>query len=369
MLPTTSRIVRRALLITTILLALVLPATAAAAPAPSASTAAPALPAAAVAAPALSASAAAPALPVWDADRAGPALRVPAAALARSLVCSGDLRSSTRDPILLIPGTTLTPEVNFSWNYERAFTQRGRPWCAVTLPNNAMGDIQVSAEYVVSALRTMADRSGKRVQIVGFSQGGMIGRWALKYWPDTRATTSKVIGIDPSNHGTLDAYPVCAPGCAPALWQQQTGSRFLAALNDGPETFAGISYTSIHTPLDEVVVPNLPPAPSSALNTGAGARRNISTFEVCPGHVAEHLSMGSFDAVGYGLVTDALDHAAPADPARVDRAVCLQAFHEGVDPVTFPADLARYTATAATVVATAARVTAEPPLMAYAAGD
>ena len=153
-------------------------------------------------------------------------------------------------------------------------------------------------------------RSGQKVAIVGFSQGGMIGRWALKYWPDTRAKVGELVGIDPSNHGTLDAYPVCA---AAGLRARRSGSSrrsrtFTTALNSGPETFAGIDYTSMFTPTDEVVVPNLPPAPSSALTTGAGRRANISTFDVCPGHLADHLSMGSFDALAYALVIDALDH-------------------------------------------------------------
>ena len=90
------------------------------------------------------------------------------------------------------------------------------------------------------------------------------------------------------------------------------------------------------TPTDEVVVPNLGPAPSSALSQATGGRRaTISTFDVCPGHVADHLSMGTFDAVAYALVVDALEHDGPARPSRVDRAACLAPLHEGVDPVTF----------------------------------
>jgi hypothetical protein len=90
----------------------------------------------------------------------------------------------------------------------------------------------------------------------------MIGRWALRFWPDTRTQVGEVIGIDPSNHGTLDAYPMCAAaGCAPAFWQQQTFSAFSTALNSGTETFAGIDYTQMWTPTDEVASPTSPPTP------------------------------------------------------------------------------------------------------------
>jgi pimeloyl-ACP methyl ester carboxylesterase len=306
----------------------------------------------------------------------GPELDVPAAALARSLACHGDLSDGERPtPVLLIPGTTLTPDVNFDWNYEPALSARGVPWCAVTLPHDAMSDIQVSAEYVVAALRAMHRRSGGRVDVVGFSQGGMIGRWALKFWPDTRGIVEDLVGIDPSNHGTLDAYPVCTPACAPAFWQQQTGSRFLAALNAGGETYPGIDYTQVYTATDEVVVPNLPPAPSSALHAGAenvgaenvGAENvaNVLVQDICPVHVAEHLSMGSIDPVGWAVVLDALTHDGPARAGRIGPSVCARALMPGVNPATVALDEARYNAQVATVVATAARVPAEPPLKPY----
>ncbi len=49
----------------------------------------------------------------------------------------------------------------------------------------------------------------------------------------------------------------------------------------------------------------------------------------------------------------------------MDRAVCLQPFHEGVDPLTFPGRLAQYAAGAGVQVATYPHVLAEPPLREY----
>lgn len=314
------------------------------------------------AAPDRSAASAAEFAPV---DRPGPPLSVPAEDLAASLRCSGGLAGASREPVLLVPGTTLTPKVNFSWNYARVLAGAHWPYCTVTLPGHAMADIQVAGEYEVYAIRAMHRATGRKVQVVGFSQGGMLGRWALRFWPDTRAMVDDLVGLDPSNHGTLDAYPVCTAGCAPAFWQQQTRSRFLAALNSHQETFPGISYTQIYTPTDEVVTPNLGPAASSSLHTGDGRIANISVQRVCPVHVAEHLTMGSSDPVGYALVRDALMHPGPADPARVSRTVCAELLMPGVNPATYPTNFAGLTTTAATQVVAYPHVAAEPPLRPY----
>ena len=287
-----------------------------------------------------------------------PALSVSHESLADNLNCHGDLSEGT--PVLLIHGTFLDASTNFDWNYEPALADIGRSYCTVNMPGYALRDIQLNAEYVVYAIRTMHRLAGHRIDVVGFSQGGMIGRWALKYWPDTRPDVEDYVGIDGSNHGTLDAYPICAAGCAPAVWQQQTRSRFLTALNDGPETFAGISYTELYTLTDEVVVPNLPPAASSSLHTGAGRISNIAVQSICPAHVADHLTMGSIDPVGWAVVVDAIDHDGPARASRIDRSVCGQALMPGVNPLTLPLNEARYNGEVATNLATFPHVFAEP---------
>jgi triacylglycerol esterase/lipase EstA (alpha/beta hydrolase family) len=301
-----------------------------------------------------------------SASEDGPALRIPADAPRQSLSCHGDLAGGAVDPVLLIAGTTLNPKVNFDWNYEPAFRARHQSYCAVTLPDNEMADIQVAAEYVVSALRTMHRRADRPIQIVGFSQGGMIGRWALKFWPDTRDLVESVIGLDPSNRGTLDADGICALACAPSIWQQRPHSKFTTALNAGQETYPGISYTQIYSYLDEVVVPNLPPAASSELHTGPGDITNVAVQQICPGHVADHLTMGSTDPVGYALVVDALTHGGRARADRIDRAVCLAPVMPGVDRATLAVHEARYGSHVATVLATYPPTLAEPPLRSYA---
>jgi hypothetical protein len=193
----------------------------------------------------------------------------------------------------------------------------------------------------------------------------MVPRWALRFWPDTRDLVTAYVGLDPSNHGTLDAYPVCALGCAPAFWQQQTGSHFLAALNSGAETFAGIAYTVVYSDTDEVVVPNLPVDSSSSLSGGGGAIANISVQSICPTDVSDHLAMGSYDPVGYALALDAYTHAGLASPSRIPLGTCLEPFQPGVDAATFLTDYAGYVAYIANTIATTPFVSAEPTLAPY----
>jgi triacylglycerol esterase/lipase EstA (alpha/beta hydrolase family) len=303
-------------------------------------------------------------------DKRGPALEVPRAELRTALSCTPSVRTDPREPILLIPGTTLTPEENFSWNYERALKAMALPYCTVELPNHAMSDIQVAGEYVVYALRKMSHFEGRKaarkVRIIGYSQGGMVPRWALRFWPDTRSLVDDDVGLDASNHGTITAEGSCLlNGCAPAVWQQRNTSAFTSALNSYQETFPGISYTEIYSWDDEIVVPNTSEQGSSSVHSGGGTITNIAVQEVCPGHVADHLAMGSYDPVGYALALDALTHAGPAQATRINTTVCAEALQPGVDPSTFASDDATYDAQIAETFATYPPVKSEPPLKCY----
>jgi triacylglycerol esterase/lipase EstA (alpha/beta hydrolase family) len=314
------------------------------------------------AAPALADTSTGPYAPL---DRPGPPLSVPAASLQASLTCTAGVANASRNPILLVPGTNLDPGPNFSWNYERALNAMHWPYCTVTLPFHTMGDAQVAGEYVVHALRTMAATAHRKVDVLGFSQGGMLPRWALRFWPDTRSLVEDVVGLDPSNHGTLDAFALCHVVCPPAYWQQATGSRFDDALNSGAETFAGIDYTVIFSRTDEIVVPNFDASGSSSLHTDDGAIENVAVQQICPADVSDHLAMGSYDPVGFALAFDAFTHPGTADPARVPSSVCAHPFQPGVDPLTFPTDYAGYLGAIGQAFLTAPEVPAEPPLKCY----
>lgn len=182
-------------------------------------------------------------------DRPGPPLSVPRAALAAAISCRGDFSDASEPAVLLVPGTFVTADDFYGWNLMPALTARGIPWCAVSPPNNDLGGIAVAGEYDAYAIRKPFGLAGRPIAVVGHSQGRMQPRWALRFWPDTRAMVADQVGVAPAHHGapseelaTLFPAAVFATcglrGCPPAVWQLEPDSRFLAALNSGREMFS-----------------------------------------------------------------------------------------------------------------------------------
>jgi triacylglycerol esterase/lipase EstA (alpha/beta hydrolase family) len=296
-------------------------------------------------------------------DQPGPPLDVPAAKLGAALVCGKGVDAATRAPVLLVPGTGATADDNYSWNYEPQFDKLGIPWCALTFPSAGNNDIQVNGEYVVYAIRTMFARAGRRIAIMGHSQGGMVPRWALRWWPDTRAMVDDVIGMAGTNHGTALAHADCPRGCIPADTQQASDSKFMPALNSGQETFPGISYTEVYSHTDEEVQPNVDSNGTSSLHGGGGRVTNVAVQDICPTDTSEHLGLGTVDTAAYSLAIDALNHDGPADPSRVPLTACAQPLMPGINPLTFPSDVAHALIDVET--SSGDTVTHEPPLACY----
>lgn len=178
------------------------------------------------------------------------------------------------------------------------------------------------ARFVDAVLRLTG---AGEVDMVGYSQGGMMPRQYLRFHGGATKVAS-LIGLAPSNHGTNAKFRrmleriAAAPGstrssrekavagfllglekrCRACL-EQLAGSAFLKRLNTPPETFAGIRYTVISSKYDQVLTPYkeqfLAPGPNVT---------NITLQDTCKRDRGDHLSM-SFDSVALHHVTNALD--------------------------------------------------------------
>ncbi len=258
---------------------------------------------------------------------------------------SGDGRA---EPVLLVHGTGVTREQNWKWNYWGALHRAGFVVCWVQLPDAALNDAQISAEYVARAVQVMNRRTGELIDIVGHSQGGLVPRWSIKYFP-SGIYVDDFVALASPNHGTITADNSTRDRrCFESCWQMRTVAKFIAALNNGDETPGPISYTSIYTLNDELVKP----VETSKLEGGT----NILLQDVCPVRPTEHLLIAA-DAVAWELTIDALTNPGGADPSRISPTACLSLFLPGAN-LDFPREGPDYSG--------ARSVDREPPLKPYA---
>jgi triacylglycerol lipase len=298
------------------------------------------------------------------APAADPPLDVPQSALRAALECPSRFAHRDRPPVLLVHGTGITPEESWSWNYAKALPADGFDVCTVRLPDRALGDIQVSTEYVVWAIGRVRALAGRRVAVITHSQGGMEGRWAVRWWAGARAAVDDLIDLASPNHGIYGADGCAQSGnCWPAVWQMREGSAFLRALNGGDETPGTVSYSQLYSQTDELVEPSgTVPLAGDPANTA-----NVAVQQLCPGRPIHHVGVIE-DPVIYALALDAMTHPGPADPARIDPTLCLQPLMPHITPADAATGNAFLYGQAALAFFSHPGTTAEPPLRPYAAG-
>jgi triacylglycerol lipase len=292
-----------------------------------------------------------------------PPLTVGAATLNKALHCTAGIDHAKRTPIMLVTGTGASGAEAYAIG-KGAFDAYGAPSCYVDYPNFTTADIQVSVQYLVNGLRVMARRAGRKVAVFGISQGGLLPRVALTYWPSLRAKVSDVIAAAGTQHGTvLGDRSACttAPGCIPAGWQQAAGSHFLEALNAQPDETPGpTSWTTVRSSGDETVQPQTGPHPTSALN---GAT-NILIQSVCPGRQVSHIGT-ALDSVTFAAIDDAMTHDGPAKVSRFPTDICSHPYAPGLDEAATTSLLTAAGGLTGGRSTSQPRVTKEPKVRAY----
>jgi pimeloyl-ACP methyl ester carboxylesterase len=262
---------------------------------------------------------------------AGPDLSVPPEKLKAALGCKEPAADAPRRvPVLLVHGTGSSGEENW-FAYLRVLPARGHPTCAVSIPDREADSTTENSQFVVYAARRMRDRFGGRIAIMGHSQGSMLERWAMRWWPDVGAGVDDVISLAGPLKGSPYSKALClAFPCVEWMHNSVEGSPFMTAINEPAMTPFPADATSLLTEYDELVQP-----PSIAMYDPAPRTSSVLLQSVCPGRRAEHGAM-AIDALAYALVLDALDHPGPANPARIDRAVCDKDFIEGTNVADAP---------------------------------
>lgn len=251
------------------------------------------------------------------------------------------LDTVTTEPVLLVHGTFTNGDENHRWALAEALADAGFSPCWVTYPNRGLDDMQVSAEYVARAIERLAAAAGRQVDVLGHSQGALLPRWAVRFWPTgSRANVDDLVLLAGPHHGTeaIRGYGAfgdegrCQPWlCTGAFWQFDPASAFIGALNAPQETFEEHDVTTIYTELDELVRP----VESAALSDPDPSTPNVVNVkvqDVCPARPVDHAGL-FIDHVMFRLAVHALATEGPTDPSIIGALDCAQGPFQGADPV------------------------------------
>jgi triacylglycerol lipase len=295
-------------------------------------------------------------------------LGVPLARLQAALHCQPEVRRSRSRTVMLVTGTGFTGGEAWSGagGFQETLLKVGHPSCYVDFPDFTTGDMQVAVQYLVYGIRRQARLARSRIAVYGISQGAVLPRMALMFWPSLRRQVSDVVAVAGTQHGTTADLLVGAcqtsSGCAPAVWQQAFNSNLLKWVNRrADETPGPTAWTTVRTEEDEVVTPQEALYPTSTLR---GAT-NISIQRVCPGRRTTHIG-SAYDSVSFAVLLDAVARGGPADPSRLPADVCAQAFGAGLDVErTQNALEASLGIAAQRLLGQVRRLAAEPPVKHY----
>lgn len=252
----------------------------------------------------------------------------------------------TRTPLVFVTGTGASGDAAYAIGKE-AFDLEGRTVCWTNFPDqpadgvtqgyNTTGDIQISVQYLVYAIRQTYALAGRKVAVFGISQGALLPRIALTYWKDLRTKVSDVIGAAGTHHGTNVISGACTPSvpCPPAGWQQKKGSKLLRALNSQRDETPGkgIGWTTIRSLSDQTVRPVTKSAKTST--SALQGATNILIQDICRGRTVSHIGT-ALDSVTFAVIQDAVDHPGPAKIKRLPRsqAFCANRYAPPFDNAT-----------------------------------
>lgn len=153
-----------------------------------------------------------------------------------------------RNPVLLIHGLTDTSQqMRQIADY---LTSWG--WKVLTIdlrPNNGDANLEVLAAQVAATLERSFPPH-QQIDLVGFSMGGLVGRYYLQRLGGLDRVR-RFITISAPHQGTLAAYFSLRPGCV----QMQPDSRFIDDLRRDVDVLRRLNLTSIWTPFDLIILP------------------------------------------------------------------------------------------------------------------
>ncbi|MEN3308378.1 MAG: triacylglycerol lipase [Micromonosporaceae bacterium] len=211
-------------------------------------------------------------------------------------------------PVLLVPG--YGGNVGSLAPLAARIRAAGRTATVVALPGDGTGDLEAQAGALQAAVRRAAPGTGRSVDLIGYSAGGVV----VRLWVDRfggGAVARRVVTLGSPLHGTSLAGlgSALVPGACPVACQQLVpGSSLLGRLTAAPLP-ATLPWLSVWTTDDQTVTP-----PDSSRLAGAV---NVAVQDICPGVSVQHGQLPD-DPLVTGLVLRAIGTAPLARPGPGD---------------------------------------------------
>lgn len=211
--------------------------------------------------------------------------------------------ASDDPPVVLLPGTFSTVAGNFS-SLAAALRADGRCVYGTNYGLGGIAPVRDSADAVAGFVDdVLAVTGAERVDVVAFSQGGLVLRTALRE-DGLAGDVGTAVLIAPTFHGTTSPLVGGVPGLAcPACADQTAGSALLADLNAGGDLDGDVRYATIASRNDTVVTPTQAQSPVGP----ADRVRSLIVQDRCKDDRVDHLELpgspGVIDWVRQALAT------------------------------------------------------------------
>lgn len=188
--------------------------------------------------------------------------------------------------MVLLPGTFSTVGGNYA-DLAPALIAAG--YCLYGLDlGGATQAVRTSADAAATFVGQVLTVTGStQVDVVGFSQGGLILRTALRENGLADQVHTAVL-ISPSFHGSTAAVlDLATPELCQACLDQQAGSALLTSLAAGGDLDGSVRYSVVVTRSDSIVTPY-----TSQIPAGPPDRvRSVVLQDACPGNRTSHQDM------------------------------------------------------------------------------
>jgi triacylglycerol lipase len=220
-------------------------------------------------------------------------------------------RSADR-PVVLLHGTFSSVRADFSVLVP-ALLAAGRCVYGLDYGNGGRASVRQSAVEVTAFIDQVLVQTGAdQVDVVGFSQGGLVLRTGLRLTGLAPKVAVAVL-IAPSFHGSTSPLLTALPAAiCPACADQAAGSALLTELDAGGDLDGAVRYAVVSSANDTIVTPvaaQVPQGPADRVTS-------IQVQDSCPAEQIDHVSLRANPGV-LSWVIDALQTGGSPDPAAL----------------------------------------------------